>query len=75
MNRPTHRNDIAMYFNICSDKFGELAAILELLERSMEDDDSTVKKAVSACYAIASDYEDQAEGFQQMVLENGVRND
>jgi hypothetical protein len=71
---PIRLEDVGAYFNICSDSFGQLAAILAAIKKSAGDDRHMANLADAGAY-IASDMENAADCYREDVLQNGVRHE
>lgn len=69
---PTHVDDVVGYFNACSDTFGQLAALLKVIEKEMTGD-SDLRKLAGLGHYMATDYENIADCWREEIKTNGVR--
>ncbi len=68
----THIDDVAGYFNCCSDTFGQLAAILKAIEKDLPEYGDLRKLAGAGVY-LATDFENMADCWREEVKAKGVR--
>jgi len=61
--RGVHVADVVSYLNACSGTFGELAAVLRMIEKEAPEH-SDVRKLAGAGLKIAADYENLADGWR-----------
>lgn len=59
-------DDIALYFGVCSDVFGQLAATIKVIERDVNEH-SDIKKMLTMCFNLASDFENNADCYREDV--------
>lgn len=76
---PTHRADLASYFECCSAAFGQLAAIARAIEEQSEDERPgslrQVQNLAGALKYIADDFENMSDSWREEVTVHGVRNE
>lgn len=74
--RPTPVCDVVSYFSCCSDTFGQLAAILDSIERGAGSiPASEIKKLAQAGSYLADHFENIADCWREEVEKNSVRID
>ena len=68
------QGDIALCFGVCSDVFGQLAALIRVIERDVPEHGDT-KKLLAMCANLAEDFENATDLYREEVEKNGVQND
>lgn len=69
---PMHKDDAVKWFGACHERFGELAALLEVIARRC-DKHSDLLKLARLGKEIASEYENMADAWREELQKGGFR--
>jgi hypothetical protein len=72
--QPVHMADAVGWFNACSDRFGELSALFDVLAKRIDKHDDLRKLATLGKDA-AQDYENVADLWREELEKGGFRNE
>lgn len=71
ISRADHIVDVAGYFNTCSDAFGQIGVLLNIIKKELPEYSDTKKLAELAHY-MATDYENYSGCFAESILRDGI---
>ena len=71
---PVHLDDVVSYLNSCSDVFGQVSAILKIIEKE-SGQYSEIKKLARAGISLASEMENTSDCWREEIAINGVCHD
>ncbi len=71
---PLHVGDVAAFLRSASDRFGELAALFDVLSQRLHvDEQDDLRKLARLGKDVAFDYENTFDSFREQVEKGGVR--
>lgn len=69
---PVAKDDVAMYFACCTERFGELSALFDAIARRIGEHDD-LHKLAKLGKDVAADYENVTDCWREEVEKGGVR--